>query len=611
MISGFFSEEKVSEVRLHSSILEVVSDYVNLKKTGRNYRGLCPFHSEKTPSFMVNEEKQIFHCFGCGQGGDVFTFLMKIGQFSFPQAVEELAKRYGVKLPSRELSPIQKKELAKRDLLFQINQAASEYYHDLLVHQKEGEEARRYLSERDIRDGILQEYRLGYSLDRWDGLVRYLQDKKLPLEMARELGLILPKKKEGWYDAFRGRVMFPVFDLYQRVVGFGGRIIKEGEPKYLNSPESAIYHKGEILYGLPVAKRHLPAKDQVLIVEGYFDLLTLHQQGFLQSIATLGTALTTDHIRALKRYTNNFITVFDGDSAGVQATLRSLPLFLEEEVWGEAVLLPKGEDPDGFLRKGNREIFERLVEKRVPLLDFFLEQRMKSGNRKSVEEKVKIAREGLALIRKIPEGIRRNFYLKGLAEKLDFQESLLHEMLGSIPKEAGKESGNLKSRSGKEVFPRSEAGETFSRLEEMIVSLMIHHAELIPMISEERVLEDFESPALRQIGVGLEDLFRRRGKLDLPEAMGAIGEDLQDKLCEFVFKGSPEGDPKKMVEDCLRKIREGRFKREKRELLRRIRDAEAGKGGKELEVLLLERQRLAEKERTLQGGRLRERQGEG
>ena len=250
MASRFFSEEKVSEIRDRSSLLEVISDYVTLKKTGKHYKGLCPFHSEKTPSFMVNEEKQIFHCFGCGEGGDVFTFLIKVGQFSFPQAVEELARRYGIKLPPKELSSAQKKDLAKRDLLFQINQASSDYYHDLLTRQKEGEGARRYLSQRGIREETIQAYRLGYSLDRWDGLVRHIEEKNLSLEMARELGLVFPKKQEGWYDAFRGRIIFPILDLYQRVVGFGGRVIKEGDPQYLNSPESALYHKGDILYGL-------------------------------------------------------------------------------------------------------------------------------------------------------------------------------------------------------------------------------------------------------------------------------------------------------------------------------------------------------------------------
>jgi DNA primase len=596
LVSGFFSEEKVSEIRERASILAVVSDFVTLKKTGRNYKGLCPFHSEKTPSFMVNEEKQIFHCFGCGEGGDVFTFLMKTGHFSFPQAVEELAKRYGVKLPSKELSPAQKRELTKKDLLFQINQAASEYYHDLLTCQKEGEVARRYLSERGIRAEIIEEHRLGYSLDRWDGLVQHLQGKRFQMELARELGLIFPKKKEGWYDAFRGRIIFPIFDLYQRVVGFGGRVIKEGEPKYLNSPESAIYHKGEVLYGLHAAKRSVPVKDQVLIAEGYFDLLTLHQYGFQQSVATLGTALTPDHIRTLKRYTHNLVTVFDGDSAGVQATLRCLPLLLEEEVWGETVILPRGEDPDGFLRKGNREAFDKMIEKRVPLIDFFLEGRMKSRNMRSIEEKVKVAKEALGLIRRIPEGIRRDFYLKVLAEKLDLQEAALREMLGPSPKEPRKETEKPQPRDPEEPFSRSE---------EMVVSLLIHHPEFIPAVFEEGILEDFESPRLKRLAEDLGDLFQKKGRIELPGALETLGEDLRERLAEFIFHGDefrgegPEGDPKKILRDCFRKIRENRLKGDKRELLRRIREVERGKGEEELKVLLAERLKLAEKERAL------------
>src|SRR4030042_6105506 len=228
---GFLSEDKVSEIRDRSSILEVVSDYLTLKKAGKNHKGLCPFHSEKTPSFMVNEEKQIFHCFGCGEGGDVFTFLMKVGQFSFPQAVEELAKRYGVKLPSRELSPAQKKETAQREVLFQINQIASDYFHDLLTQRREGEEARRYITQRGISREIITEHRLGSSTDRWNDLVHHLLEKKVSLELAWKLGLIFPKSKAGdstlregrrldassWYDAFRGRVLFPIFDLHQRI----------------------------------------------------------------------------------------------------------------------------------------------------------------------------------------------------------------------------------------------------------------------------------------------------------------------------------------------------------------------------------------------------------
>jgi DNA primase len=592
LANGFFPEEKVSEIRDRASILEVVSDYINLKKAGKHYKGLCPFHSEKTPSFMVNEEKQIFHCFGCGAGGDVFTFLMKVGNFSFPQAVEELAKRYGVRLPSRELSPAKKKEMAKREILFQINQVASEYFHDLLYRQREGEEGRRYLSQRGLSEKIIKEHRLGYSLERWDGLVQHLQEKKVSLELAWELGLIFPKKRGGWYDAFRGRILFPIFDLHQRVVGFGGRLIREGEPKYLNSPESSIYHKGEILYGLQVAKGYIPEKDCVIIAEGYFDLLTLHQFGLKHNVATLGTALTAQHVRILKRYTKNLITVFDADEAGIKASLRALPLFLEEEVAGKTVLLPEGEDPDEFLRKGNLEDFEERVIHAVPLIDFFFEWLMKTHDIKSIDGKVKVAEEGMALIDKIPNKIRKNFYTKTLAEKLDLPESLLMERLRSSPKDRIKAEEDLKKRPIERSFPKSE---------EMVVRLMIHHPEMIPAITKEGILREFESPVLQKMAEGLEGLYQKRGRLDLTEALGCFEEDLKERLSEFAFQESDlkAGDREKILKDCIQKIRKKKLKKDEGEILKRIKEAEKQKGEKGLDDLLMERQELTKRGRAL------------
>ena len=592
MTNGFFSEEKVSEIRDRASLLEVVSDYVSLKKAGKNHKGLCPFHSEKTPSFMVNEEKQIFHCFGCGEGGDVFTFLMKVAHLSFPQSIEELAKRYGVQLPSKEFSPVQKKEMAKREALFQINQIASEYFHDLLTVRREGGEAKRYLSQREIKEEIVKEYRLGCSLDRWDGLVQHLLEKKVSLELAWELGLIFPKKKEGWYDAFRGRIIFPIFDLHQRVVGFGGRVFRGGEPKYYNSPESSIYHKGEILYGLHVARRYTASKDCVIIAEGYFDLLTLHQHGLKHSVATLGTALTTQHIRTLKRYTTNLITVFDADPAGIQASLRSLPLFLEEEVSGKTVLLPKGEDPDSFLRKGKTEELEQGVAEAVPLIDFFFEHLMKTYDAKSIDGKVKIAEEGVALVSKIPDGIRKDFYLRTLAERLDLKESLLHEMARPSSKRRVRVEEELKRSSVEKNLPRSE---------EMMVRLMIHHPEWMSIISREEILEEFESPQLRKMAEHLVSLYRKKGRLDISEALGSIEEDLKGKLREFSLQESGlEGtDQEKVLKDCIQKIRKKKLKRDESDLLKRIKEAEKQKGEKGLEALLLQRQELARRERGL------------
>lgn len=598
MANGFLSEEKISEIRDRASILEVVSDYVSLKKTGRNYKGLCPFHSEKTPSFMVNEEKQIFHCFGCGEGGDVFAFLMKTGHFSFPEAAEELAKRYGIKLLRRESSPIQKKEMAKREVLFRINQLASEYFHDLLTQKREGEVGRKYLTQRSVSEQIIKEHRLGYSPERWDGLVQHLIEKKVPLELAWELGLILPKKKEGWYDAFRKRVIFPIFDLHQRVVGFGGRLIGEGQPKYINSSESSLYHKGEVLYGLQAARRYASERDGVIIVEGYFDLLTLHQYGLKHSVAMLGTALTAQHIRTLRRYTKNVITVFDPDPAGIQATLRTLPLLLEEEVTGKTVLLPKGEDPDTFLKKGNLEGFEKRLAEAIPLIDFFFEWLMKTHDPKSIDGKVSIAKEGMAMIRKIPEKIRKDFYVRALAERLDLKESVLYEMIRSTPAERTRPAEGLKKRPPEESLPKSE---------EIVVRLMVHHPELIPTISGEGILDEFESPLLKRLGQGLEGIFQKRGKLNLTEALGEVDEGLKERLCEYAFQESgAEGDQReRILKDCIEKIRRRKSKKDESDLLRRIKEAERQKGGGGLEALLMERQEMAKKEKGRLKGSLR------
>ena len=598
MANEFLSEEKISEIRDRASILEVVSDYVSLKKTGRNHKGLCPFHSEKTPSFMVNEEKQIFHCFGCGEGGDVFAFLMKTGHFSFPEAAEELAKRYGIKLLRREPSPLQKKEMAKREVLFRINQLASDYFHDLLTQKREGEVGRKYLSQRSVSEQIIKEHRLGYSPERWDGLVQHLKEKNVPLEPAWELGLILPKKKEGWYDAFRKRVIFPIFDLHQRIVGFGGRLIGEGEPKYINSSESSLYHKGEVLYGLQAARRYVSERDGVIIVEGYFDLLTLHQYGLKHSVAMLGTALTAQHIRTLRRYTKNVITVFDPDPAGIQATLRTLPLLLEEEVTGKTVLLPKGEDPDTFLKKGNLEGFEKRLAEAIPLIDFFFEGLMKTHDPKSIDGKVSIAKEGMAMIRKIPEKIRKDFYVRALAERLDLKESVLYEMIRSTPTERTRPAEGLKKRPPEESLPKSE---------EIVVRLMIHHPELIPTISGERILDEFESPLLKRLGQGLEGIFQKKGKLNLIEALGGVDEGLKERLCEYAFQESGvEGDQReRILKDCIEKIRRRNVKKDESDLLRRIKEAERQKGGGGLEALLMERQEMAKKEKGRLKGSLR------
>jgi DNA primase len=586
-----FSEGKVSEVRDRASILEVVSDYVSLKKTGRNHKGLCPFHSEKSPSFMVNEEKQIFHCFGCGEGGDVFTFLIKAAHYTFPQALEELARRYGVALPSRELTPGQKREMDRRESLFELNQKAADYFHDLLTRRREGEVARQYLSKRGLSDDIIREYRLGYALESWDGLVHHLRQQRLSLEGAAELGLVAARKTQGWYDAFRGRILFPILDLHQRVVGFGGRLIGPGEPKYLNSPETPLFHKGEVLYGIDVARRFISERDRVILVEGYFDLLALHHHGFRNSVATCGTALTASHLRILKRYTRNFVTVFDGDPAGLQASLRALPLFLEEEAWGKIFLLPSGEDPDTFLLKGEAGAFDKGVASAIPLMDFFFDRLGRAHNLRSVEGKVRAAREAMEMIRRVREPIERDAYLRALAERLDVKESSLFEMARPAPGTAA---------SGPEG-PRPSDSARGPASEEMVIRVMILRPEWIPFVSAQGILDAFENPVLKHMGFALDALYREKGKIDLSEAQESLGETFRPKLRELAFleKGLEGGETEKILKDCLRKIRDKRKSEEKRSLLKKIREAEQGNGPDQLEDLLARRQALEKQEKNL------------
>ncbi|MBM2838705.1 MAG: primase [Deltaproteobacteria bacterium] len=361
-MSGSIPEELIDEIKERVNITDVVSEYVSLKKVGANHKGLCPFHSEKTPSFTVNEGKQIFYCFGCGAGGNVITFLMKASGMTFPDTVTELAKRAGVTIPeaSGRFAP-QKND--RQEALYKINDSAASFYHSLL---SESEKAKSYLKKRGLKEETINDYKVGYGGEGWDSLYAFLSKKGLSLTLADELGLIIPKKSGGYYDRFRGRVIFPISDIHGRVIGFGGRSIDGSEPKYLNSSESVLFKKSDSLYGITVARRWIKESDEALIVEGYMDLLSLHEAGIKNSVATLGTALTAGHLRLIKRLSSNIVTVFDADQAGVKATLRSIDLFITEGVNATVLTMPEGHDPDTFVREKGIEGFKKAIKSAMP-----------------------------------------------------------------------------------------------------------------------------------------------------------------------------------------------------------------------------------------------------
>ncbi|MEA1970260.1 MAG: DNA primase, partial [Thermodesulfobacteriota bacterium] len=330
-MKGYIPQEKIGEIKSRVNIVDLVSEYVTLKKTGRNFVGLCPFHKEKTPSFSVNPEKQIFYCFGCGEGGDIFAFLMKINGASFAESARYLANKAGIEIPARKMTGAERTVASEKEKLNRINAMAADWFSEQLSSEN-GLAARDYLDQRKMGAAIIGEFRLGYSPEGWSHLVNYFEGRKVPLGLVEKTGLIISKNNDRFYDRFRGRLIFPIEDLSGRVVAFGGRALGDDMPKYLNSPESPVYTKGRVLYGMYRTKDSIRNKDYVIIVEGYVDLLSLRDAGVSNVVATLGTALTREQVELIRRFTRNVAVIFDPDEAGRHAVERSLKLFLEENM---------------------------------------------------------------------------------------------------------------------------------------------------------------------------------------------------------------------------------------------------------------------------------------
>ncbi|MCK5734206.1 MAG: DNA primase, partial [Candidatus Latescibacteria bacterium] len=365
-------EEVIEDIRAQINIADVVSDYVALKKKGQNYFGLCPFHVEKTPSFSVNVEKQIFHCFGCGAGGNVFTFLRDVEKISFVEAVRLVAQKAGVPLPE-ERSGTRSGEVS--DELYRANELAQKYFQHLLWKDASGEKVRTYLAERDLSEETAKRFGLGVALPNWDGLLKVGAKRALGGETLQKAGLVVPRTGGGFYDRFRDRLMFPITNIGGRTVAFGARTLDpEGHPKYLNSPETPIYRKGHILYGLSEAKDAIRKTGQVLIVEGYTDLLRLMQSGIEHVVASSGTAFTPEQAKLLSRYGDRVVLVYDADQAGSAAALRGIDILLAADLDVRVISLPEGHDPDSFVREEGPDRFLNLLQDAQPILDYKLSQ---------------------------------------------------------------------------------------------------------------------------------------------------------------------------------------------------------------------------------------------
>ena len=427
---AFIPEDKLLEIKDAARIEEVVGQYVQLTQKGKNLLGLCPFHADTSPSFTVAPEKGIFHCFGCGAGGNVFSFLMQHQRLSFPEAVQELARRYGIPLTFKELGPEGERSTRKRTLAYEINQVAAGFY-EATLKSAAGQPGRDYLAKRGLTPEVIQAFHLGYAPDEWDSLRRHLQSRGLSLEVAQEAGLLAPRSGGGFYDRFRNRIIFPIFDRQSRVLAFGGRVIGQGEPKYLNSPESQLYHKGRTLYGLPQAAEALRQTSVALVVEGYLDLIALQAHGIANVLATLGTALTREQVRLLKNLAPRVVLVYDGDAAGIKAMQRAFPLFAQESLPVRALALPPGQDPDDYARSRGVEIFKTAWEEAQPWFTFLLEGLIGSHGLE-VEGRVRILEELRPYFQAIADPVEQDLWLKTAAQRLGVDESVLRQSLASF-----------------------------------------------------------------------------------------------------------------------------------------------------------------------------------
>jgi DNA primase len=422
-------ESKIEEIRESANIVDIISQYVQLRKRGKNYIGLCPFHSEKTPSFTVSDEKQIFHCFGCHTGGNVFKFLTEFHKISFVEAVQELAEQQGITIE------FDKEEYAEQqseqEVLYDINTEAARYFLNNLLNDDEGENARKYLHERNIKIQTLRAFGLGYTLRGWENFINYAKSRNLNIDKCIQLGLIGKTAEGKLYDKLPGRLIFPIFSPNGRVVAFAGRVLdpKETGAKYINSPESLIYIKGRILYGLSFAKDDIRRLDKAIIVEGYMDLISLYQSGVKNVVAVSGTALTDDQVQLLSRYTKNVVLLFDADVAGIKASMRSIELLLKRDMEVRIVSLPKGEDPDSYVNKYGTEEFEELVRRAQNFLEYetsYYESQGKFNDPSTAADSIRELVKPVALMN---DELKRNLLIKNIARKFNLREKLLESEL--------------------------------------------------------------------------------------------------------------------------------------------------------------------------------------
>jgi len=574
-------EHILNEIQDRCDIVEVVSSYIPLKPAGRNFKASCPFHHEKTPSFVVSPDKQIFHCFGCNSGGNVFNFIREYEKIDFIDAVKMLAQKTGVKLPEY------KKEKTEDDslvgLIYSVNDIAANYYASVLERPPTSTDIRRYVEKRGLEEAVVKRFRLGYADSSWRSLTDYLLKRGITIDTALKAGLSLKGKDGSFYDLFRSRLIFPISDARGKVIGFGARVLDDSLPKYINSPETIIYKKAQHLYGLNFAKSFIREKGYAIITEGYLDVIALHQYGINNAISSLGTALTVEQIRLLRRHSHNVVMVYDADQAGEMATLRGLDLFLEEGMNIKIATLDKGHDPDSFMRKFGPRGFNAVIKKSKNLFMYKLNVLNERFDVDEPEQKAELVKEMLVTICKVRNAVIKAEYIKKLSQELSIKEEAVWEELRKIGRVQRVREVRIKER----PVPKKEI--KISPAEKILVKLMLEDTKCIDTVRDSLHPFDFKNKDVRHMVETLFSLDTDGTFIDATKLINYLEERVEPNVVSFIVNEELDiKDKERNVSDCIRVIKKERRDEKLRDIQNRL--AIAQKNGYEGEAELLLRE---------------------
>ncbi len=587
------TDDITAKIKDTADIAQVIGEIVELRKSGGSYLGLCPFHGEKTPSFSVNPEKQFFYCFGCHESGDVFSFIMKYYSLTFPEALERLAKKFNISLPEKRYSKEQKQQQQLRQGMYSLNKKAAEIYHRCLTQDKLGQTARRYLEKRGVSEEEIDRFGMGYAPGPSDREWDYLGSRFSLLEKktALESGLLIKNKRGGTYDKFLGRILFPIQDISGQICGFGGRVLDDGKPKYMNSPESPIYNKSKLLLGLYQAKDYIRRKGYVIVVEGNFDMVSLAARGLRNVVAPLGTSLTREQIRLLKKFAPTGVLLFDGDNAGIKAAVRTVPHFLAEQFDGKVALLPEGHDPDTFVRERGVGPLNELLSEARELPEFSFDH-LVNEHGLSLQGKSRIIRELKELLKTGADSLQKKMIVTYFADKLGLLSDELWQQIRT-----GEKASEIVEPPHPTELLEKRSNLAMSPAQRRLVRFMIFYPDYFSKFEEAGLRQHLEGTAGEIIFLHMRSQISQDTRVEPEELLTTMPEGPERKLVAGLLLQESEiiSEEEDNVDDCLSHLQRFQLKKRSEELIKQIERLQRENNFQDMAQLLKEKQEIDRK----------------